>query len=193
MHKLAKHNDDVAKQRMKREYDSRMRARECPIRVGDMVLHKWARPDKSKSIWDPNPYEVVTMKGSMVTAKRSEPEHKVTRNSSFFKILFDPSVSLSDRGEEKTDIGPEPINFEAGADVPTKVTEIGSKPINFEAEAEIPTNTVTTTSSPALSVQKPRLGRGRPTKVQRALRESWLREHGHVEERTGLRRSNRNK
>jgi len=85
-HLLAQKNDSEAKERMKREYDARMRARECNIGIGSTVLVKQERKNKLMAAWDPNPYTVTLINGSLVTAKRTYPtRHEITRNSSFFK------------------------------------------------------------------------------------------------------------
>jgi len=57
--------------KMKIEYDQRMKARESKIRVGQQVLVKWTRTRKSQPLWDPEPYMVTEVKGSMVTARFS--------------------------------------------------------------------------------------------------------------------------
>ena len=84
-HERAKLNDYAAKNRMKREYDERMRAREPDINIGDQVLIKLTSLSKSTPSWDPDPYVVTSIKGSMITATRAGAS--VTRNSSFFKVL----------------------------------------------------------------------------------------------------------
>ena len=60
-----------------------MRVKENNIVVGSMVLIKQDRKDKKTSFWDPNPFTVTSVKGSMVTAAR--PNKVTTRNCSFFK------------------------------------------------------------------------------------------------------------
>ena len=84
-HLVARRNDDLAKEKMRKEYDTRMRARKCAISVGSSVLIKLNRTDKTTPAWDPVPYTVTHVKGSLVTAQR--PNHTMTRNSSFFKLF----------------------------------------------------------------------------------------------------------
>ena len=67
---------------MRQEYNQRMRVKECGIEVGCKVLLKLKPHTKSTSKWDKDPYVVVEIKGSMVTAARHN--HALTRNSSFF-------------------------------------------------------------------------------------------------------------
>jgi hypothetical protein len=85
LHSFAKANDTEAKQRMKEDYDRRMRAIEPTIFIGSKVLIKLEKVNKLTPAWDPNPFTVVAIKGSMVTAERSG-SNPVTRNSSFFKL-----------------------------------------------------------------------------------------------------------
>ena len=77
--------DREAKSRMKREYDLRMNVRERRLCVGDLVLVLQAKSRKSSSNWDPNPYTITRVHGTMVTAAR--PNREVTRNASYFKLL----------------------------------------------------------------------------------------------------------
>jgi hypothetical protein len=73
--------------RMKRQFDQRMKVSECLIRVGDKVLCKHAITSKSDASWDPNPFVVISVKGSMIEASRTYPTRmSLARNSSFFKL-----------------------------------------------------------------------------------------------------------
>ena len=81
LHKRAVENDRRAKLRMQAEYDSRMRAKECTIAVGCKVLIKQERVNKSTSPWDPKPFLVTNVNGSMITAAGHD--KVTTRNSSF--------------------------------------------------------------------------------------------------------------
>ena len=69
--------------KMKQDFDTRMRVKENNIVVGSMVLIKEDRKDKTTSFWDPSPFTVTSVKGSMVTAAR--PNKVTTLNCSFFK------------------------------------------------------------------------------------------------------------
>ena len=83
---LAEDNDAKAKNRMKQEYDQRMKVRECRLTVGDLVLVQQPQTQKSSTKWDPCPYVVETVVGSMITAARAD--HTITRNSSHFKLYL---------------------------------------------------------------------------------------------------------
>ena len=70
-----------------------MKAKECPIRQGDQVLFKRDVIRKDISPWDPDPFTVDLIKGSMITVSRSYPRPQcVTRNSSCFKLHRGPDV-----------------------------------------------------------------------------------------------------
>ena len=84
-HEIAKENDKLAKLKMKEEYDKRMKVKKPTIKEGSRVMVKWDRKNKTKAFWDPLPYMVTKVKGSMITAERESPRHTVTRNSSRFK------------------------------------------------------------------------------------------------------------
>ncbi|XP_060776459.1 uncharacterized protein LOC132885941 [Neoarius graeffei] len=88
---------------MKTYSDTRRHARPHPFQPGDMVLCSQPRHNKLTPTYNPKPYKVTTVKGTMVTAERSG--HSVTRNSSFFKKL---SPTLHDTAaEEEDDVTPD--------------------------------------------------------------------------------------
>ena len=53
--------------------------------LGDTVLVRQQKKNKLTPCFDPKPYEIIEIKGSMVTATRKG--HTITRNSSFFKAI----------------------------------------------------------------------------------------------------------
>ena len=69
---------------MERDYNERMKTKESQIRIGCKVLVKLDKVSKDTTIWDPRPYEVIEVKGNMITAARAD--HVMTRNSSRFKL-----------------------------------------------------------------------------------------------------------
>ena len=90
MHKLARLNDGKAKEQARLGFNEHMRAKECKLEVGDQVLFKLFRNHKTVSEWDPDPFKVVEINGSMITASRLHPKvQKLTRNSSFFKLFYE--------------------------------------------------------------------------------------------------------
>ena len=78
--------DAVAKNRMKLHADRVRHAAPLALKVGDMVLCRQKKEGKLCSAYNPRPYKVITIKGSMVTAKNNN--HVITRNSSHFKPLL---------------------------------------------------------------------------------------------------------
>ena len=80
-------NDKKAKERMKVEFDRRMRTTERSIGVGSLVLLKRPQISKEISRWDTDPCRMTSVKGSLITAAREFPKyHVVVRNWSFFKL-----------------------------------------------------------------------------------------------------------
>ena len=65
--------------------DKKRNAVPSSIRVGDSVLVRQRKLNKLTPPYDPSPYRVVAVKGSMVTAMRRGRE--IVRNSSFFKLV----------------------------------------------------------------------------------------------------------
>jgi hypothetical protein len=80
-----------AKQKMKVYVDSRRHAKSKHLQVGDYVLVKLAKKDKLSPYYDPVPYIVTKIKGTMISASRND--HRITRNASFFKKIANPQTS----------------------------------------------------------------------------------------------------
>ena len=78
--------DRDRKQKCKEAADQRLHTKTSTLRIGDRVLVRQPRYNKLTSFYDPKPYQITRMKGSMVTATRDN--HVITRNSSFFKKLL---------------------------------------------------------------------------------------------------------
>ena len=91
-------HDRKEKLRMKQYADVRRHANSQELQLGDRVLVKTPKINKFSSYYDPRPYEVTQIKGSMVTASR--PGHSITRNSSFFKRT---TAAMPERREEEED------------------------------------------------------------------------------------------
>jgi hypothetical protein len=85
IHAYARRNHEVATARMKDEYDARMRVNQSNMDIGSLVLIKLKKSQKSTPIWDPDPYRVIGINGTQITASRHD--RTTTRNSSFFKLF----------------------------------------------------------------------------------------------------------
>ena len=77
--------DALAKERMKERADKRFRTRKSNIRIGDTVLVRQKKKDKFTTKFEPAPYRLIEIKGSMITAVRNE--RFMTRNVSHFKKI----------------------------------------------------------------------------------------------------------
>jgi hypothetical protein len=88
-----KHGEEKAKQ--KAYTDSRRRAKEKEIGPGDQVLIQ-RRKTTLKSPWDPEPYEVEQVKGSMVIARRGEAVTARAKNR--VKVLKARPANLETKG-----------------------------------------------------------------------------------------------
>ena len=75
--------DTEAKRKMKLYADNRRHAKHIGLQIGDSVLVKAARKDKLSPFYDPKPYQVTKINGTMISATRES--HTITRNASFFK------------------------------------------------------------------------------------------------------------
>ena len=129
---------------MEAEYNERMPIREILIKVGDKVLIKLKKQPKDTPVRDIEPYTVIEVNGSLVTASR--PNHVTTRNLSFFKryrqvdfeekelkIVSDPSNIASEKREETEIPSVVAIALIRPLSPPTKKAKIG-RPNREEAE-----------------------------------------------------------
>ena len=70
---------------MKFNADRSRQAKKSSIHIGDTVLFQQKKTSKLTTKFDPNPFKVVRIKGTMITAVRNE--KYVTRNALLFKTL----------------------------------------------------------------------------------------------------------
>jgi hypothetical protein len=116
-HIVARKQHEAYAIRMKLQFDQQMKANECQIRVGDKVLCKQAIMSKSDSCWDPNPFVVVSIKGSMIKASRTYPKQmSLVRNSSFFKLYWGWS-EREGRGSKSEEVQHDSVQMDVEASV----------------------------------------------------------------------------
>ena len=97
--KAIRERDDDAKVKMKFYADKRRKAKPSEIQVGDIVMLKQKKQTKLSSKFDPVPFRITRIKGTMITVTRNG--RYVTRNVSFMKKVNGPSIQK--RGEETDD------------------------------------------------------------------------------------------
>ena len=88
------------KERVKKYADRGSNVKTCPLGVGDSVLVTKPRKCKSAPYYDPRPYTITQRKGNMITAERDN--HRITRNTSFFKYIENSGRS-TDYDDEESD------------------------------------------------------------------------------------------
>lgn len=110
--------DHSQKQKMKRYADDKAYVKPSNIQEGDSVLVKPTTPRrKTDPVYYENPYSVVSRKGSMVTAQRGD--HRITRNSSFFKSVKPTATTHIISDSESDDEEPTSVpDGTSGNDVP---------------------------------------------------------------------------
>ena len=88
---------------MKRYADKKRHARDYSLQVGDTVLIRQQEKNTLPSHYDSCPYSVIEIKGSMITAERSD--HKMTRHVTFVKKIssFIPTTSKEKEVNEDED------------------------------------------------------------------------------------------
>ena len=100
-HHFARENDSQRQLRAKEYNDTRKHAAEREIKIGDIVLAKQEKKNKLTTRFDPTPYHVTFIKGTMITAKNNF--RSITRNISFFKKLAEAPIIDQDDGSDFDD------------------------------------------------------------------------------------------
>ena len=98
-----KENDDRAKVKVKTYADAKVRAKTSTINIGNTVLAQQRKHNKLSTHFDPLPFRVVRMNGTMIIACRSG--KYITCNAYHFKVI-DPGFhgqESNDKEEEDDD------------------------------------------------------------------------------------------
>ncbi len=82
------------KEKQKNYADQKRKTTPHEIKPGDTVLVRQPRENKFSLPYDPVPYTVEKVKGSMITADRYGGRKSITRNSSHFKRLKIPADGI---------------------------------------------------------------------------------------------------
>ena len=61
--------DELAKSKTKRNADKSRQTKRCNIYIGDIVLLQQKRTPKVMTKFDPHPFKVIWMKGTMITTQ----------------------------------------------------------------------------------------------------------------------------
>ena len=72
---------------MKKRFDKQIKFKECKLRSVDKVLFKQDAIRKDMPHWDPNPFTIIDVKGSLVTANRIYPKQQCISRNSCFKLF----------------------------------------------------------------------------------------------------------
>ena len=101
---IARECSSSQKLKMKAHADNKACVKPCNISPGETALVK--RPfsgSKGGTVYDPTPMTVVSKKGSMITAEGEN--RTVTRNSSFFKNVYQPAISHGNDESQNSGFG----------------------------------------------------------------------------------------
>jgi hypothetical protein len=91
--------DQNAKCKRNEYADKRRHARIPQLAVGDCVLVRQEKQNKLTPQFDPNPYTITAVKGTMITATRAD--HCITRNSSHFKSFTGSATNQGETSDNK--------------------------------------------------------------------------------------------
>jgi hypothetical protein len=113
--------DAVAKGTQKLYADEHRNARHHELHPGDMVVAKQQKLHKLSLPYDPIPYRVETVKGSMITAEKLSDGKQLTRNCSHFKkIKVEPEEVYIE----------EPVEFPEDGEVQAPLEEMAPRAQN---------------------------------------------------------------
>ena len=87
------------KEKVKKYVDRTRKAKDTDLKVGDTVLVRQDKKNKFSTSYDPQPYKVVSIKGSSVTARRRDKD--ITRHASFMKNFLDQRKKMGRKGKHK--------------------------------------------------------------------------------------------
>jgi hypothetical protein len=155
---IIKNNNTIAKQRMKHYGDKHLNVKSSTFKENDLVLVKFDKDNKNtvgkyNPIFDPKPYKIKKMKGSMIEAERID--HSITRNSQFFRKFYTKSNAIMEPIDIKpiTNITAFPVYHHLpimGAYVPRSQRNHGSPPTASEINKK-----TTSTNTKHMASQEP--------------------------------------
>jgi hypothetical protein len=93
------------KEKVKTYVDKTREVKETNLKVGDTVLARQSKKNKFSTSYEPQPYKVVSIKGSSVTARRGD--KYITRHTSFMKKFSGTAKGKDDEGTTTDDVSEE--------------------------------------------------------------------------------------
>ena len=113
-----RNQDRKAKQKMKMYADRGNKNPSIPELGSTVLVRQQRKPGKLDPPYEPVPYEVISRKGTMVTAQHGQ--RKITRNMSFFKPVDKTlkNIGLDEEEEDEEEEEEVVIQQSAGADIP---------------------------------------------------------------------------
>ena len=106
--------DRISKAKSKWYADRNRNVKESNFKINDTVLVKQKKLNKLTPPFNPNPYTITSMKGSMITARSNKTQSPITRNSSFFKQIPNRHEFIVDDDDDDND---NEINDNANRDI----------------------------------------------------------------------------
>ena len=100
-----KHNDERSKSKAQIRYDQH--AKDPMLEIGNRVLVKQRKVNKLTPPFNPSPYRITEIKGTMISAQNPNTDHRITRNATHFKKLPETALEqpLKIDTEEEDDEG----------------------------------------------------------------------------------------
>ena len=105
-HEQVKQNDDISKETMKQNADSKSYVKESKITVGDQIIIKQKKLNKTMPPYNPIPYTVTARNGSQILAKNQR--HEVERHVNHCKKLKTETKQEERREQNKSISGSTP-------------------------------------------------------------------------------------
>ena len=109
-----------------------VKSKEPEIKISDKVLVKQKPKNKEEPFFNPEPYRVTKMNGTMITAENSNDE--ITRNVSHFKKIPDTCMRKEFEGDNEIDleVSANEMELEVSQEEPPETISEQEEPITYE-------------------------------------------------------------
>ena len=91
MNKILEENVESSKLNSKERYDKQLKKNKR-FEINDRVIVKQQKRNKTTPNYEPTPFRITRIKGTMITAKSEANDRKITRNITFFKKIPNTAI-----------------------------------------------------------------------------------------------------
>ena len=107
-----------------------VKSKEPEIKISGKFHVKQKPKNKEEPFFNPEPYRVAKMNGTMITAENSN--HEITRNASHFKKILDTCMMKEGDNEMDLEVSDSEMELEVSQDEPKETIGEPEEPITYE-------------------------------------------------------------